>query len=48
MTTQVHFPMRDTFLYDASGQDQRDFVSFLYIHLRHEMEVGIPSTMHLE
>ena len=49
VTTQVHCPMRDTFLmYDASGQDHRDLVSLLYIHVRHEIEVGIPSTMHRE
>ena len=49
VTTQVHCPMRNTFLMcDASCQDHRDLVSLLYIHERHEIEVGIPSTMHRE
>jgi len=49
VTTQVHCSMRNTFLMcDASGQDHRDLVSLLYIHVRHEIEVGIPSTMHRE
>ena len=49
VTTQVHCPMRNTFLMcDASCQDHRDLVSLLYIHVRHEIEVGIPSTMHRE
>ena len=49
MTTQVHCPMRDTFLmYDASGQDHRDLVFLFYIHMydmRWRLESPPPCTV---
>ena len=49
VTTQVHCPMRDTFLmYDASGQDHRDLVFLFYIHMydmRWRLESPPPCTV---